>query len=69
MKYLGNVLTKQFGLDPEMHEEFAKIFRENAKYLGITSGLPSGTSTGNGEDDKDTTSPSTVTLAEAGRRL
>jgi hypothetical protein len=40
MKYLGNVLTKQFGLDPETHEEFAKIFRENCQYLGITSGVP-----------------------------
>jgi hypothetical protein len=41
MKYLGNTLTKEFGLDPETHEEFAKIFRENCQYLGITSGVPS----------------------------
>ena len=34
MKYLGNTLTKEFGLDPETHDEFAKIFRENCQYLG-----------------------------------
>src|SRR5713101_3991831 len=62
MKYLGNVLTKEFGLDPEMHEEFAQTFRENSNYLGITSGLPSGAEGGEGES---TPSPSTVTLAEA----
>ena len=28
MKYLGNTLTKEFGLDPETHEEFAKTFSE-----------------------------------------
>jgi len=40
MKYLGNTLTKEFGLDPETHEEFAKTFRENCQYLGIESGVP-----------------------------
>ena len=38
MKYLGNTLTREFGLDPETHEEFAKVFRENCQYLGIVSG-------------------------------
>src|ERR1022692_2527186 len=59
MKYLGNVLTKQFGLDPEMHEEFAKIFRENSQYLGITSGAPSIPG-----EVSESESPGTVTLAE-----
>jgi hypothetical protein len=59
MKYLGNVLTKQFGLDPEMHEEFAKIFRENSQYLGITSGVPSLPG-----EPGETETPGTVTLAE-----
>ncbi|HEY1757347.1 MAG TPA: hypothetical protein VGG72_18380 [Bryobacteraceae bacterium] len=40
MTYLGNTLTKEFGLDPETHEEFARIFRENCQYLGIESGVP-----------------------------
>src|SRR5580692_5667519 len=38
MKYLGNTLQKEFQLAPETHEEFSRIFRENCKYLGITSG-------------------------------
>lgn len=66
MKYLGNVLTKQFGLDPEMHEEFAKIFRENSQYLGITSGVPSIPG-----DVNESETPGSVTLAEgsAGSKL
>jgi hypothetical protein len=63
MKYLGNVLTKQFGLDPEMHEEFAKIFRENSQYLGITSGVPT-TPSAEGEEPSPEPAPGTVTLAE-----
>ena len=38
MKYLGNTLEREFGLDPSFHEEFSRVFRENCKYLGITSG-------------------------------
>jgi len=69
MKYLGNVLTKQFGLDPETHEEFAKIFRENCQYLGITSGVPQA-ATPEGEEPSEP-SAGTVTLAEgaAGSKL
>jgi hypothetical protein len=67
MKYLGNVLTKQFGLDPETHEEFAKIFRENCQYLGITSGVPQAT-TPEGEEPSEP-SAGTVTLAEGAARL
>lgn len=68
MKYLGNTLTKVFGLEPDVHEEFAKLFRENCQYLGITSGVPlkTGEKQGEGEDaDSSTDSPGTVTLAEA----
>lgn len=38
MKYLGNTLEREFGLPPEFHEEFSRVFRENCTYLGITSG-------------------------------
>ena len=33
MKYLGNTLEKEFGLDPATHEEFSRTFRENCQYL------------------------------------
>lgn len=62
MKYLGNTLTKEFGLHPETHEEFAKTFRENCQYLGITSGVPS--SPDDAGADSSTTLPDTVTLSE-----
>jgi hypothetical protein len=63
MKYLGNTLTKVFGLEPDTHEEFAKTFRENCQYLGIISGL---TPSPDEEDPSSESTPGTVTLAEAG---
>jgi hypothetical protein len=57
MRYLGNTLQRDFGLDPKWHEEFAISFRENCKYLGITSGdAPS-------QEDRGR-SPSTVLVGE-----
>lgn len=38
MKYLGNTLHREFGVPPEHHEDFSKVFRDNTKYLGIKSG-------------------------------
>ena len=35
MKYLGNTLQKEFGLTPELHEEFSTLFRENCRYIGL----------------------------------
>ncbi len=64
MKYLGNTLQKEFGLEPETHEEFSRMFRENCQYLGITSGIPPSS----GEPDDVATgtgTPETITLAEA----
>jgi hypothetical protein len=63
MKYLGNTLTKEFGLDPETHEEFAKTFRENCQYLGVISGVPT-TPPLEGEEPSTEPTPGTVTLAE-----
>ena len=64
MKYLGNTLKKEFGLDPRTHDEFSQTFRENCQYLGITSGIPSNTAV-EGEESAPTSTPGTVTLAEA----
>jgi hypothetical protein len=62
MKYLGNTLQKEFGLATETHDEFARTFRENCQYLGITSGIPASTD----DDAQQITEavPGTVTLAE-----
>lgn len=70
MKYLGNTLSKEFGLDPETHEEFSRTFRENCQYLGITSGIKglSG-ATDNDGGGSDTNPPETVTLAEGSSNL
>lgn len=64
MRYLGNTLQKEFDLQPETHEEFSKLFRENCQYLGITSGAPRP----EGEPvarSEALPSPGVVTLAEA----
>jgi hypothetical protein len=64
MKYLGNTLTKEFELQPETHEEFSRIFRENCQYLGITSGIRTGAA-GDEVAVAERVTPETVTLAEA----
>lgn len=61
MKYLGNTLERVFRLTPEYHKEFSSVFRENCKYLGITSGEPLG---GIGEG----TTPSTVLVGEPSKK-
>jgi hypothetical protein len=38
MKYLGNTLEHEFGLAPEYHEEFSRLFRQNCDELGIITG-------------------------------
>lgn len=62
MKYLGNTLQREFQLQPETHEEFSQIFRENCKFLGITSGTVVAAA---GDSSQAPTTPGTVTLAEA----
>jgi len=66
MKYLGNTLQKEFQLAPETHEEFSTIFRENCKYLGITSGTVVAPSDDQTDSSAGISTPGTVTLAEAG---
>lgn len=58
MKYLGNTLEREFGLSPEFHEEFSKLFRQNCDDLGISSGIPEG----EGRSDAQAYSPATVVL-------
>lgn len=41
-EFLDNVLQNEFGLAPELHREFTKIFKENCKFLGIENGLDEG---------------------------
>ena len=44
MNYLQNTLDNKFSLDPRVHDEFAKLFRNNCEYLNITEGSsPTGT--------------------------
>ena len=38
-EFLANTLQKEFGLDPEWHDEFVKIFKANCGFLGIEKGL------------------------------
>lgn len=58
MKYLGNTLEREFGLAPQYHDEFSRVFRANCNFLGISSGFNLG---GNGGD----ASPRTVVVGES----
>jgi nucleoside 2-deoxyribosyltransferase len=72
MKYLGNTLDREFKIEPEDHEEFSRLFRENCTYLGIRSGsaavVPEVKSAErDGSASNGTMPPATVTLAESGK--
>jgi hypothetical protein len=38
-EFFGNYLQHDLGVDPEFHDEFAKIFTANCQYLDIENGL------------------------------
>jgi hypothetical protein len=65
MKYLGNTLEKEFGLAPEVHEEFSTLFRRNCQELGIESGVD-GTEDSNAKNGRQLgpDGPTTVVLGE-----
>jgi hypothetical protein len=62
MKYLGNTLEKEFGLNPSVHEEFATLFRQNCQELGIDAGF-GGSSDSNG-NVRAQNAPATVIVGE-----
>jgi len=69
MKYLRNTLERDFKIEPEDHEEFSRLFRENCTYLGIRSGDFAAASTAKSGGETGMTGdgsarPATVTLAE-----
>jgi len=64
MKYLANTLETEFGLDPSFHEEFSRVFRENCKYLGITSGDAIAVA----DAEAGTSAPTTVLIGEPAKK-
>ncbi len=38
-EYVTNTLQQDFGLDPDLHDEFIKLFRANCQFLKISKGL------------------------------
>ena len=64
MQYLGNTLVREFGLDPSLHEEFSKLFRENCKFLDIGSGFSDSGSPKSPRSQIARDNASTVVLAE-----
>lgn len=61
MKYLGNTLERDFGVPPQHHEDFSRVFRENTKYLNIKSGDAP-------PPEENAKSPSTVVVGEPSGR-
>lgn len=69
MQYLSNTLTKEFGLAPETHDEFSRLFRMNCEYLGIGAGIDRSELEGNAPrssvpDAGEQRPTDTLTLAE-----
>lgn len=61
-EYLSNTLQTEFGLDPEVHDEFVEIFQKNCKFLGIGHKFESNSvvipgATGNGGETATFVSP------------
>lgn len=69
-KYLSNTLQNDFGLHPDLHDEFVDLFKKNCKYLNLeaskspkkSNGLASKTSEKNLEDGQ------TIVLSESGNK-
>jgi hypothetical protein len=69
MKYLGNTLESEFGIPPEQHEDFSRLFRANCDYLGIHSGFTINIQEGrrvaaSSQQALSIVGPTTITLAE-----
>lgn len=67
-EYLGNTLTKEFNLQPAVHDEFVRLFQKNCKYLDI-SNWQGETSLRGGHLERTgavaTSSPAVVTLGQS----
>lgn len=60
-RFLSNTLESEFDLKPEWHDEFADVFRENCRYLGITAEWVPGDGVGSAD-----TSPTRTLVAREG---
>ncbi|WP_291163170.1 hypothetical protein [Gemmatimonas sp. UBA7669] len=67
LKYLGNTLTKQFDLPEPLHDEFSRVFRENAEHLGLSTydGQSDSGGSGNGDQASHT---ATVVIGQPKKR-
>lgn len=67
-EYLANTLTKEFNLQPTVHDEFVKLFQKNCKYLDIST-WQGETSLRGGRSERTsaagTSSPAVVTLGHS----
>lgn len=45
-QWLSNTLTQEFGLVPDLHDEFIELFQANAKYVGIGNDFDPNAATG-----------------------
>jgi hypothetical protein len=68
MKYLGNTLESNFKIHPDLHIDFAQIFKENCEDLGIDKGEPLQT-TETPDLKKQVVSPSTIVVGEVKKGL
>ena len=69
MEYLSNTLAKEFGLAPEVHEQFVNVFRKNCEFLDIRDWpTDSSMSSERGLETQAAAGPAVVTLGQSKRQ-
>src|SRR5205814_290105 len=68
MEYLSNTLTKEFGLAPDIHEEFVNVFTKNCRYLEIIDWDGTGASSGRLDTNVSAAGPAVITIAQSKRQ-
>lgn len=63
-EYLSNTLQKEFGLEPDVHEEFVDVFQKNCKFLGLATQDDVKTASPISSPERDDEGASIVTLAK-----
>jgi len=63
-KYLANVLESQFGLQPEVHDEFIEVFKQDVNFIGLKSADASAGALEPGNASSPGLRPDVVTVEE-----
>jgi hypothetical protein len=63
LKYLGNTLQSEFGLDPEFHKDFHRLFQDNCRFIQKYGEITADSNPGGPKSDAHPDHGTTITLA------